>query len=127
MNDSYNIAKELVAYFDVTRGVGHTTAMLDGADRTENCLVVTHAKAAESLIKRTADQKEEVVTLGEIGQGALRGRNHPLVLDNAATRTLLSGLISTIVVLQKNNADMADRIRLAKTVLNTTFGPMGSQ
>ncbi len=107
------IAEEIVQYLGTVRGVGHTTAMLNGVDA--NSIVVAHTSDwADSLAKKT-DAK--CISLDSIIDGKLRGHNKPLVLDNAATFELLNRLLTEFVLMGNDIKKLKEETAAAKLKL----------
>jgi len=122
MTNAYNTAKRLLTYLNVTRQVGHTTAMLNGA-KSQPSIVVTHSADWSKALERK--HKNIIgISLTAIDNGHLEGHHRPILLDNAATQVLLSELVSQIAALRadndsyrKENTALIDKIKLAKAIL----------
>lgn len=87
-----NITKtldEIIAYLRVNRGVGHTTAVLRGAQNVEKSIVVCHDERSARTLQRQTTPNTRTVSLGAVGNCCLRGHNAPLAVDNAALEQLL--------------------------------------
>lgn len=90
----------LIEYYNVTRGVGHTATMLDGA-RHRACIVLASNMRQVVGIGRQAPQIRPV-SLGANLDG-LRGLHLPLAIDNGALWTLMAEAWSCIQDLRKEN------------------------
>ena len=80
--------------------------MIDGA-QFSRALVVTATERWAVLLRR--DRKVETITLAEVEQGQLQGRDVPLVLDNEAVIHLLGGAKIELLNLE---AEVAEARRL---------------
>lgn len=93
------IAIELMRYYDVTRQVGHATAMLNGAKNTTGVVIVAHTmNHATDLAEQCPNATP--VGLDEVGK-KLEGKKEPLLLDNSAVIWVLDSLLKEIFSLRK--------------------------
>ena len=76
-----SILSGLAAYLHASRRVGHTTAMIRGAQNTENVVVLAHTHSYASQLQKLVPGAK-VVSMHSIE--SLRGRHSPLVVDNSA-------------------------------------------
>lgn len=79
---------EILAYYDGNRGVGHTRAAINGAG-AENALFLTSYRD-QALRVHKQDERLELITLQQVANGSLRGKNRPMVADHGALTTLLT-------------------------------------
>lgn len=93
------IAIELIRYYDVTRQVGHTMAMLDGAKNTKGVIVVAHTMNHATDLAKQCPSATPVGLDGS--EKKLKGRREPLLLDNSAVIWVLDGLLKEIFSLRK--------------------------
>jgi hypothetical protein len=118
MNKSYITARNLLMYLDSTRGVGHTTTMLQGAENTD-CLVVGHNHDMYDILKTIMGGKKNIHfrSLSQVERDGLRGYRMPIVLDNAALYSLLSSLLFEMEKMRDENEMMANKIALIKNIV----------
>lgn len=103
---------EIIGYLDNTRQVGHTTAVLEGANNGK-CIVLTHnQKFANHINSHTA-----ATALSYKSKG-LRGRRKPIVFDNAAIRDLLGDSLNLIEQLKESIEMRNEEIEKQKVVIN---------
>lgn len=89
----------LIAYYNVTRGVGHTKTMLEGAF-LHRCIVL----AKDSRQARDFNRRSGVITsVGCNDLNSLLGLRLPLAIDNAVLWTLMAEAWSCIQDLRKEN------------------------
>lgn len=88
-------AKQLKTYYDLTRQVGHTTAMLKGADNTD-CIVVSHEYVMGKHIQDMSSKKKNLDVISQNMLCELRGCRKPLLIDNAVMWLLLDDIISCL-------------------------------
>jgi hypothetical protein len=79
MNRS-KIRKEIAEYLEATRQRGHSTVVRQGVNNYEHCIVVVSEAGYSSHFPNA----KVIATLAAVENGDLRGRNLPLVIDNAA-------------------------------------------
>lgn len=120
---AFETAKELLITQEVTRTLGYTTAIVAAAKTVPLSVIVCHNFSGKDHVDRLipdVDGQIITLTLDEVGLGKLRGlRTGPVFLDNAAVTVLLGDLVSTIAALRKDKAEMADKIRLIKSIANS--------
>lgn len=93
--DANKIAERLIQYFRENRQVGHTKAVLQGANRTNANIVVATEAELENALKGIKGEK--LISLAEIEAGELDKENvrgWPLVFDNKAVVALLTELLA---------------------------------
>lgn len=98
---------ELILYYNLNRGVGHTSAVIAGAENVSDCLVV--AANIQDLRRLAEGDMFKVMTLAELGNGKMLGRTCPMVLDNHALTELARQSLLEISRLE-------DKIREMKAV-----------
>jgi len=87
---------ELIAYYHATRCVGHTTGMLEGANYTDNALILTHNKNMADHIEKLIGSPKSV-SVGTINSPHMvRGFSRPLFIDNAALMMLFKEALQEI-------------------------------
>lgn len=87
------ILEELRNYYLSTRGVGHTTTVVSGANNTDSLILFptrASVRAAEF-----AHPGIKGVSITDLTEG-LKGCNKPLVLDNSAVTDLLNAALTEI-------------------------------
>ena len=98
MTQSEKVARELESFWLGRRGVGHTTAMVKGANNSKEGTIVVGATL--NILKGLQSSGDlegcRLMSLGQIANGSLRGHEAPLVLDHHALRVLLQGLINEL-------------------------------
>jgi hypothetical protein len=102
----------LVQYFDNSRQVGHTTAMINGAKQTD-CIIISHNYSGSEYIK-TLYPKGKVVALPAI-EHELKGQHQPVLLDNAAVVQVVQIALGEIERLERKITSMK---RAAQEILS---------
>lgn len=92
----------LARYFNLTRQVGHTTAMLEGAKNVD-CMVVAHNQQWADELKHMGAR--DAISLWSL-KHRLMGIEAPLLLDNAAMFEICSGALAEINALEQRIAKM---------------------
>jgi hypothetical protein len=87
------ILSGLAAYLHASRRVGHTTAMIRGAQNTENVVVLAHTHFYASRLQGLIPGAK-VVSMHSIE--SLQGRHSPLVVDNSALWDICQSALSEI-------------------------------
>ena len=98
--------QEIRQYLDMTRRVGHTTGMLEGANYTANALVLTHNMKMGEEIKRKLGSPSSVTVQSIHSTSMLRGFRKPLFIDNAALWLLLNEAEAEFETLERENAHL---------------------
>jgi hypothetical protein len=100
-----NILKELVTYYECTRQVGHTTAVIEGLKDKPKAIVVTNSKEMSNHYKEVCSDELHTIRLDYIGS-SLRGHNRPIIFDNAALHVIFSEALKIIENIEtKNNSN----------------------
>jgi hypothetical protein len=102
--------QEIRQYLDMTRGVGHTTGMLEGANYTDNALVLTHNMKMGEEIKKKLGSPSSVTVQSVHSDAMLRGYRKPLFIDNAALWLLLSEALAEFEDLERQNKYLRDKL-----------------
>jgi len=97
-----NILKELVGYYECTRQVGHTTAVIEGARYKPKTIVVTNSKEMSNHYRKVCSDEINTIILQNIGS-SLRGHNRPIIFDNAALHVIFSEALKTIESIETKN------------------------
>lgn len=97
------ILKAIVRHLQSTRGVGHTTAMIRGAQNVEEVIVVAENQHYADLLQRKLPSAD-VVSLGGITR--MGGVRKPLVVDNEA---LLNLLHSALLEIERLDIKLRDK------------------
>jgi chemotaxis protein CheY-P-specific phosphatase CheC len=100
--------KQLAHYYDVTRQVGHTTLMLEGAKNTKDCIVVTHNQVMGESVQQMANQKVKTVSLSS--PNLLRGFKKPIVFDNCALYVLFLESVREMDRLEEENKKLKKKL-----------------
>jgi hypothetical protein len=95
--DTLDRLKLLRDYYESTRGVGHTTAMLEGAKNTGGVIIMAVTRYIAEMFTATCESAKaiswrEVDRLTEMGA--------PLAIDNSAMFEILNDAISEIETLR---------------------------
>ena len=93
MSDIAEKLRFLMEYFYKTRGVGHTKAMLEGAN-SYPCIVVVRNEHEKSRVLSEFVNPRDVVTVH--GLERLMGRRDPLLFDNSALIELFSAAAASL-------------------------------
>lgn len=91
----------LACYYDVTRCVGHTTAMIDGLKNTDDALVICHSNEMCKHIKQKLNPKSKVIIKSINSPNILSGYKKPLLIDNCALHSILLESLHEIQRLEK--------------------------
>lgn len=107
-----HILSGLAAYLHSSRRVGHTTAMIRGAENTEAVTVLAHTQAYATQLQRLIPSAK-VISMHGIDD--LIGRKSPLVVDNSALWDICESALAEIKqaetsmsILAKANAQLVD-------------------
>lgn len=106
--------QELLTYYHVNRGVGHTSAVIAGAENLEDCIVVAANQSSAALLSK--GNMFTVVTLAGLENGDIRGRRCPMVLDNHAVIELARQSLAEIARLEKTIKIMKDAAQIIANV-----------
>jgi hypothetical protein len=89
--------KELLFYYERTRGAGHTRTMVEGAINSPHVWVlVNNVQQSRNLLPHRLQHR--AIALSDIRR--LNGRHAPLAIDNDALFTLLSDAVQQIESLE---------------------------
>lgn len=94
MKGAVKAARQIVEYLAASRGVGHTRAVMEGADNVESHVMFSNSRIARIITDRGVPTRAKWITLD--AADVLRGSRLPLVLDNSALAVLLEGLLAEI-------------------------------
>lgn len=117
-DDNYNNIKErfrqIAAYLEFNRGVGHTTVLKEGAiNHPEAIVLVGHYNNKKDF------PRNDVVSInGADWDVKLRGQQRPLAIDNYAMHMLAVQAARAIDKLQKDAQDHADTRQALKQALS---------
>ena len=95
------ILKELVTYYECTRQVGHTTAVIEGLKNKPRAIVVTHSLDNGNCFKLN---DLHIIKLDYIGN-SLREHNRPIVFDNAALHVIFNEALEKIESLETKTSN----------------------
>jgi hypothetical protein len=98
--------REIRQYLEMTRQVGHTTGMLEGANYTANALVLTHSMKMGEEIKKMLGSPSSVTVQSIHSEAMLRGFRKPLFIDNAALWLLFNEAEAEFETLERENAHL---------------------
>lgn len=94
----------LLQYYVTNRQVGHTTAMLRGANNTKCTVIVAREHNYRRLMdlqqKRKKGKKYNATTLAGVEHGNLLGHREPIVFDNEALWELFGAAHKRITELE---------------------------
>jgi predicted ATP-grasp superfamily ATP-dependent carboligase len=118
------VLKDLLEYYTARgkRGVGHTTALLNGAMNTDNvCILAPTVNEGRDLIKNCS-QNARFVTLNS--SELLKGLRLPLMIDNSAMIEIISKSLNEIVNLNtqtlellKDNSELHEKLDMIAAIL----------
>lgn len=120
MSTIYNIREvlqTLVHYYDFTRQVGHTTAMMKGAGNVDSTILVWNEHMRDHIKKLFPSSKNDYITIG--GLNNLRSMKKPLALDNAAIHMVLLNALNRITELEQ---EVKEYLKV-KTFIDKTIAP----
>lgn len=99
------ILKELVTYYECTRQVGHTTAVIEGVKNKPKTIVITHSREMSNYYNRLhLDGFHNTISLDCVGN-SLRGHNRPIVFDNAALHVIFNEALEKIESLEAKTSN----------------------
>ena len=99
------IMKDLYWYCANTRQVGHTTAMVKGAENTPGVVVIW---GNNDQIRHLEEIYPDVKFVSMYDNDLLRGVHGPILMDNFALMALLCGTIRYIEDLEKDSALLSE-------------------
>jgi hypothetical protein len=91
----------ILNYYTLTRRIGHTDAILKGANNVSSIILTSNYKSGKSINKLSPNS----ITLGLEQIDKLRGYKKPLLLDNDAVYSLLKECLEEINKLENKNND----------------------
>lgn len=91
------IEEELLAYIEGTRGRGHTTLRVKAPEalakdedfEDRGAVLVCDSSSIARQFEEMGPDSLECISVHEVIEGGLRGRDKPLLIDNQVLRTLL--------------------------------------
>jgi hypothetical protein len=113
--------RDVIMYYDLQRGAGHTRLMIDGLLQAEgNVMLFCHTYEFGERIKREVEAKNKKVKIHlttSVNPETLRGRHEPLAVDNAALCSLLR---EALVCLSERNLDIAELMAKVEDLQTTS-------
>ena len=91
--------QSIAFYFTSLRQVGHTTAMIRGAQNVDSVIVLARTSHHAALLQKRLPNAI-VKSVGSIN--ALRGMNKPLVIDNDAMLEICNAALAEIGRLERH-------------------------
>lgn len=107
---------EFVNYYNITRGIGHTTRVINGIDGS-NAIVVVPTHRMGDHIRSKCKDKSDIQFVSISSMDRLRGTREPLVFDNAALQQLFVGAIDEMDRLTNEIASLKEKMKQAKKAL----------
>ena len=101
---------ELHAYYERTRGAGHTQAMLNGALNNERVPIVIVSHGAQGDTFTRGYGAKEAIGVGAVVNGGLRGRRDPVLVDNYVLMEVLGQVAESAKAKAAAEAE-AERLR----------------
>ena len=86
--------------------MGHTTAMLRGANNVDGCCILVDSHRMGEYLKK---QSPNIIPV-TLDSHDLRGRKSPLLLDNGVIGSLLSESINEINRLESKVAELSKQV-----------------
>lgn len=108
-NAILNKLSVIIHHLMQTRGVGHTYAALNGVKGSEQAILIVQDYAFARYLESENGLKGRVKTLSRI-QDTLRGSAVPIIFDHFALGTLLGESTGEIMKLQKENAQLKEKL-----------------
>lgn len=102
--------RTILDYYNLTRQVGHTTGMLEGANYTDGALILTHNMVMAEELKKNLGSPSSVTLQSIHSDSMLRGMKKPLFVDNAAWQVLLSEAFNEIAQINNENTRLKKAI-----------------
>jgi hypothetical protein len=110
-----HLLESYVRYYGTNRGVGHTTATIQGAKKSK-AIVLCHSEQ----YARELNNSKGVITLKYTEADRLRGHTSPILWDNAAIQDIFSHSLERIRHLDKFLRESTFRHRVAEAALEKT-------
>lgn len=108
----------IVNYFIYTRGAGHTEAVLNGVENTEDCfMMVSDDRQTKDLLRKSVKLSGKIIDFSHFETNKLRGFRKPLVFDNFVLTIIFSRSLNRIQELEKENRQLKSKIETAKLAL----------
>jgi len=115
MSSIFSKLNELVAYYDATRQVGHTTKMLNGAyawsSDSRECVVLTHNSAMADILNEKIGNCAEAIPFTDNNHAfILTGKHTPILFDNALLHILFKESADRMSELSIENLNLKNQI-----------------
>jgi hypothetical protein len=100
------ILEKLARHYDMTRGVGHTQALIRGFAHSESTMIVADVSRAAVVANQVAtissvrNLTNRFITLSRIPE-ALMGQTKPLLIDHQAIQQIALGVLREIQAKQQ--------------------------
>jgi len=91
-------------YIESNRRVGHTTAMIRGAQNVDNVLVIAANQHHAAMLHRELPRAEVVAITSPV---CMIGKTKPLVMDNQALWEICGGALAEIERLETRIAELS--------------------
>ena len=85
--------RQIWEYYHQNRQVGHTTAMIDGANKTP-CILIVADNQQRKYLMRSVQPHVKMVTVTEAKMGKLKGTKMPLLIEHYALTGMFDELLS---------------------------------
>lgn len=108
--------EEIRQYLEMTRQVGHTTGMLEGANYTANALILTLNMRMSEEIKKKLGSPSNVTVQSIHSDTMLKGFRKPLFIDNMTMLWLLSETLAEFDDLECENECLRTLLRLQNRI-----------
>ena len=115
MENSYEIARNLIDYFNINRQVGHTSVVLNGARHVDCTMVVHDESMAEYIEKHISYGRPHLTTLQRVYYN-MCGSHLPLVIDNYALVILLEGLTREVDLQRSEKEKLKDKLKTINSI-----------
>jgi len=99
MNRTRYKLQRLLEYYYISRGVGHTRAMIEGAKDTDGVIILAHEHRYAVSLARGCKNATPLAWFG-YGADTLCGQRKPLLIDNGAMIDILADAINYINTLE---------------------------
>lgn len=101
--DTITTLADIRDYLTANRQIGHTTAMVRGAQNVDSVIVLAANHHSGELINK---QLPNATVIPITNIRAIRGKQKPMVIDNFALLSLCDDALAEIKRLQKQIADL---------------------
>jgi len=111
MTPETQVLLNLQRYYINTRQIGHTSALVHGAENVDNVVVLVHSLRMKQIIQAMSKNQKNIQVACMTDPDCLIAVRKPLLIDNAAMVNLLDYALQRISFLEKENYALRDTIK----------------